>query len=126
MDKPWLELNPYDFVSCLWITTNIIDRDSLQICKMYEDVICYFIIQIENMTGIIFWRIAIWYKNDKNRYCRFIYNKEWFFNKNFNDMKCGEVVYSIINPNIKFKVNLCKFIKDNKQNNFCKILERII
>ncbi len=126
MDKPWLELNPNDFVSCLWITTNIIDRETFKICKMNEDIICYFIIQIKNMIGNIFWRMAVWYKNDENRYCSFIYNNEWFFNKKFNEIQYGDVVYSIRNPDIKFKVNLCKFITDNKQNNFCKILERMI
>ena len=124
MEKPWLNLNPNDFSSFWWNKTDIIDVESAKIKKSSDDVICYFIIQDCHSLGFLFWRLSVWYQNDKNRYCSIIYDYEWIFNKKLEEIIDEEIVYLIENPNIKFKVNDCIFVKDD-QKKYCKIFERI-
>jgi hypothetical protein len=123
MEKPWFELDPNDFTSMWWKKTEIIDKESAEIQKNVYDVICYFIIQDSNDMGHLIWRFSTWFKNDINRYSNNVF--EWDFNKNLEEMISGEIVYLIKNPYIKFKVNNCNFVKDEYQQKYCKILERI-
>ena len=125
MEKPWLKLDPNDFKSRWWNKTDIIDIESAGTQKNVDDIICYFIIQDCNSVGFLFWRVSIWYKNDKNRYSNILYESEWIFNKKLEETFDEEIIYLIKNPDIKFKANDCIFAKDEYQKMYCKFFERI-
>lgn len=120
MDKPWFNLNPNNFTDKWWLYSNILDTNQASITKSNMDVICYFIIQDNNMAGI-FYRVSIWYKDDPNRYQCIKYENESNFDKKLKDMREGDIVYMF---DCKFKVYNCRF-SEPSQLDLCKILERI-
>jgi len=122
-DKSWFQLNPNDFSTQWWRSSHIIDTNSLKISKEDTEVNCHFIIQDSNICGE-YWRVSTWYKNDPNRYSTIMGQNAWNFSKALILMKENDIVYLNDNPNIKFKVYLCRFLEDN-QNDYCKILERV-
>ena len=124
MDKPWLELDPNDFKSRWWNMSDIVDDEDAKINKKIEDIECYFIIQDCNIGGIYF-RIFKWYKNSKNRFFSIICENQWEFNKKLINIFDGDYIYLLENPDIKFKANKCRYIKDLYSDKFVKILERI-
>jgi hypothetical protein len=121
--RPWLQLNPNDFSTQWWRSSHIIDANNAKIVKSDNEVICYFIIQDSNMCGE-YWRVSTWYNNDPNRYSTVLGQTNWNFSSSLIAMKENDIVYLNHNPNIKFKVNLCRFSEDN-QKDYCKILERV-
>lgn len=120
MDEPWFKLNPNNFKDPWWLYSSIRDTKTASNYKIYDDIVCYFIIQDANKSGS-FYRFSIWYKNDPNRYMCVKKLDEYNFNKSLAEMKEGDIVYEL---NSKFRVYDCLFCQDF-QKNFCKILERI-
>lgn len=124
IDRPWFQLNPNDFSTQWWRSSQIIDTNSAKIFKSDNEAICYFIIQDSNMCGE-YWRVSTWYNNDPNRYSETVYQSEWNFSKSLIDMQKNDIVCLNTNTNIKFKVSLCRFIRRPYDISFCKILERV-
>ena len=123
IDRPWFQLNPNDFSTQWWRSSQIIDTNSAKLTKTDNDVICYFIIQDSNICGE-YWRVSTWYNNDPNRYSTIMGQTNWNFSKPLIAMKENDVVYLNTNSDIKFKVYNCKF-SDTEQQDYCKILERV-
>ena len=123
IDRPWFQLNPNDFSTQWWRSSQIIDTNSAKLTKTDNDVICYFIIQDSNICGE-YWRVSTWYNNDPNRYSTIMGQSTWNFSKPLILMKENDIVYLNTNPTIKFTVNNCKF-SDTEQQDYCKILERV-
>lgn len=121
MNKPWFNMDPNDFMEQWWLKNNIVDRKKALTEKNNMDILCYLIIQDNNIIGSILYRISIWYKDDPNRYQCIKYNDEWDFDKFLKDMHEGDIVNI---HNCKFKVYNCQFAEPS-QLDFCKILERV-
>jgi hypothetical protein len=121
MDKPWFNLDPNNLNDRWWSYSDIVNKDTANIQKTEDDILCQLIIQDTNVVGIEFWRCITWYKDDPNRYLTYIYESNWNFDKSLVKMKQGEI---IIRNNIKFKVYISKFGYP-EQVDYLKILERI-
>jgi len=121
--KTWFLLNPDDFESMWWRTTNIIDIDKSKIYKSIQESLAFIIIQDGNMGGN-FWHFSTWYNDDPNRYSSMIFSNNWPFNKQLTEMNPGEIIHLTNFPDKKFMVYPCKF-GSPAQSKYCKILERI-
>ena len=122
--KPWFQLNPNDYTTQWWRSSNIINNNYTQLYKDEKDILCHFILQDCNIAGE-YWRVSTWYENDPNRYSQILFQNEWKFSKSLIDMKEHDIVHLNTNTDIKFKVSLCSFLIQENQINFCKILERV-
>jgi hypothetical protein len=122
--KPWTLLDPNDFQSMWWRTSEIVDITICQYMKEPKDILAYHIIQDGNMGGN-FWHISQWYINDPNRYNEIIWDNQWPFNIELTDMKPGNIVHLKEHPEILFNVYYSPF-GTQEQQIFCKILEKII
>ena len=91
---------------------------------MKKETLCNFILQDCNMDGE-YWRVATWYNNDPNKYSNILFQAQWNFSKPLTEMKENDIVCLNTNPNIKFKIKLCRFVTEAVQIEFCKILERV-
>ena len=120
-DKPWFKLNPNNYSNKWWRYSTIVDSSMDETDKSESDIIAQLIIQDTDITGTVFWRCSIWYKNDPNRYLHFVHLKEWTFDKPLRNMNEGDIVTQ---NNNKYKVYNCAF-SEPEQIQFCKILERI-
>ena len=116
--KPWFQLNPNDYTTQWWRSSNIINNNYTQLYKDEKDILCHFILQDCNIAGE-YWRVSTWYENDPNRYSQILFQNEWKFSKEH------DIVHLNTNTDIKFKVSLCSFLIQENQINFCKILERV-
>ena len=118
--KPWFQFEPFNYK-----THKNTRNPKSQLYKDETEVLCHFIVQDCNMGGV-YWIVSTWYNNDPNRYFEVLYKIEWNFSKTLIEMKENDMVHLNTNPNIKFKVSLCKGVMQKNQINFCKILERVL
>lgn len=119
--KPWLDLHPTDFTKRWWFSSDIKDNTDYlwysHTNNIKDDAICYYIFE-ENVYSSKFYRFSTWYKNNPNRYVTITYDFDWIFDRDFSDMKSGDIVTDKYYQHLMYKV-----IETKKP--YAKILERI-